>query len=133
MYLIMCYGHFYLKWKWKSLSLVQLFATPWTIQSTEFSRPEYWNGKPFPFPGDLPNPGFKPRSPTLQVGSLPVEPQGKPKDMGVGSLSLLQGFFPTQELNWGLLYGQQILYRLSYQGSLFLFNVCLCLLFIWSD
>ena len=32
------------KWKWKSLSCVRLFATPWTIQSTEFSRPEYWSG-----------------------------------------------------------------------------------------
>ena len=30
--------------KWKSLSHVQLFATPWTIQSMEFSRPEYWSG-----------------------------------------------------------------------------------------
>ena len=32
-----------LKWKWKSLSCVQLFATQWTIQSMEFSRPEYWS------------------------------------------------------------------------------------------
>ena len=40
---------------WKSLSPVQLFVTPWTIQSMEFSRPEYWSGKPFPSPGDLPN------------------------------------------------------------------------------
>ena len=35
---------------WKSLSRVQLFATPWTIQSTEFSRQEYWSGLPFPSP-----------------------------------------------------------------------------------
>ena len=32
------------KWMWKSLSCVQLFATPWTIQSMEISRPEYWSG-----------------------------------------------------------------------------------------
>jgi len=32
----------------------------------------------FPSPGDLPNPGIKPRSPTLQADSLPAEPQGKP-------------------------------------------------------
>ena len=32
------------KWKWKSLSRVQLFATPCTMQSMEFSRPEYWSG-----------------------------------------------------------------------------------------
>ena len=43
----------------------------------EFSRPEYWSGQPFPSPGDLPNPGIKPRSPTLQADSLPAEPQGK--------------------------------------------------------
>ena len=64
--------------KWKLLSHVWLFATPWTIQSMEFSRPEYWSGNPFPSPGDLPNPGIEPRSPTLQVDSLPAEPQGKP-------------------------------------------------------
>ena len=51
---------------------------PMTIQSMEFSRPEYWSGLPFPSPGDLPNPGIEPRSPTLQADSLPAEPQGKP-------------------------------------------------------
>ena len=65
----------------------------------ESSRPEYWSGRPFPPPGDLPNPGIEPRSPALQADSLPAEPQGKPKNTGVGSLSLLQGIFPTQELN----------------------------------
>ena len=66
--------------KWKSLSCVQLFVTPWTLQSTEFSRPEYWSGQPFPSPGDLPNPGIKPRFPTLQADFKPAEPPGKPKD-----------------------------------------------------
>ena len=65
----------------------------------EFSRPEYWSGWPFPSSGDLPNPGIKPRSPELQADSLPAEPQRKPKNIGVGSLSLLQGIFLTQELN----------------------------------
>ena len=60
-------------WKWKSLSRVRLFATPWTIQSREFSRPEYWSGLPFPSPGDLPNPGIELRSPALQADSLPAE------------------------------------------------------------
>ena len=46
---------------------------------TVFSRPEYWNGEPFPSPGDLPNPGMEPRSPALQADSLPAEPQGKPR------------------------------------------------------
>ena len=50
-------------------------------------------------------------------GSLPAEPQGKPKNNGVGSLSLLQEIFPTQESNRGLLHGRRILYQLSYQGS----------------
>ena len=44
----------------------------------EISRQEYWSGLPFPFPGDLPNPEIKPRSPTLQADSLPSEPPGKP-------------------------------------------------------
>ena len=48
--------------------------------------------------------------------SLPAEPQGKPKNTGVGSLSLLQWLFPIQESNRGLLYCRQILYQLSYQG-----------------
>ena len=43
----------------------------------EFSRPEYWSGYPFPFPGNLPNPGIKPRSPALQADSLPAQLQGK--------------------------------------------------------
>ena len=64
--------------KWKLLSHVGLFATPWTIQSMEFSRPEYWSGQPFPSPRDPPNPGIKPRSPALQAKSLPAEPQEKP-------------------------------------------------------
>ena len=45
----------------------------------EFSRPEYWSGYLFPFPGDLPNLGIKPRSPTLQADSLPAQPQGNLK------------------------------------------------------
>ena len=48
------------------------------IQSMKFSRPEYWSGKPFPSPGDLPTPGIKPRSPAIQADSLPAESQGKP-------------------------------------------------------
>ena len=57
------------------------------------------------------------RSPALQADSLPAEPQGKPKNTGEGSLSLLQWIFLAQELNLGLLHCRQILYRLSQQGS----------------
>ena len=71
--------------KGKSLSCIQLFMTPWTIHSVEFSRPEYWSGQPFPSLGNLTNPGTEPRSPALQVDSLPVDLQGKPKNTGVGS------------------------------------------------
>ena len=92
------------KWKWKLPSHVPLFATPWTIQSMEFSRPEYWSGKRFPSPRDLCNPGIESRSPELQADSLPAEPQGKPKNTGLGSLSLLKWIFPNQESNWGLLH-----------------------------
>ena len=46
--------------------------------SIGFSRPEYWSGLPFPSPGELPNPGIKPRSPALQEDFLPSEPPGKP-------------------------------------------------------
>ena len=43
-----------------------------------FSRQEYWSGLPFPSSGDLPNSGIEPRSPALQVESLPTELWGKP-------------------------------------------------------
>ena len=46
-----------------------------------------------------PKGGIEPRSSALQADSLPSEPLGKPKNTGVGSLSLLQGIFPTQESN----------------------------------
>ena len=64
------FGHF---------SRGQLFATPWTVVhqaplSLEFSRQEYWGGLAFPSPGDLPEPGIKPRSSALQADSLPSEP-----------------------------------------------------------
>ena len=58
------------KVKVKSVSRVRLFATPWTVAyqtspSMGFSRQEDWNGLPFPSPGDLPNSGIDPGSPTL--------------------------------------------------------------------
>ena len=65
------------------LSHVQLFATPWAVAcqaplSMGFSREEYWSRLPCLPPGDLPNPGIKPRSPALQSNSLLSEPPGKP-------------------------------------------------------
>ena len=63
----------------KSLSHVQLFATPWLVAyqaspSMGFSKQGHCSGLPFPSPGDLPDPGIKPGSPTLQADALPSEP-----------------------------------------------------------
>ena len=63
--------------------LCPALVTPWTVAcqaplSIGFSRQEYWSELSFPPPGDFPNPGIEPRSPTLQVDSLPSEPAGKP-------------------------------------------------------
>ena len=71
----------------------------------------------FPFSRGSSQPRDWSRSPTLQADSLSAESQGKPKNTGVGSLSLLQGIFPPQELNQGLLHCRWILHQLSYQGS----------------
>ena len=104
-------------------SVVSDSATPWTaahqapLSMGGFSRQEYWSGLPGSLPGGLPNPSIGPRSSTLKVDSLPSEPLGKPSDTGVGSFSLLQGIFPTQGSNQGLLNCRQILYQLSYKGS----------------
>ena len=71
----------------KSLSRVQLFATPWTIVyqaplSVGFSRQAYWSGLPFPSPGDLPDPGIEHGSPALQADALTSEPPGKRESKG---------------------------------------------------
>ena len=68
------------------LNRVQLFAIPWTVVCKaplplEFSRQEYWNGLPFPTPGDLPDPAIKPLSlvsPALADGFLTTVPSEKP-------------------------------------------------------
>ena len=62
----------------------------------------------FPSPGDLPDPGIKPRSPTLQADSLPAEPQGKPFAAVAKSLQLcltlcdpIPGILQARTLEWG--------------------------------
>ena len=65
----------------KSLSCVQLFATPWTVAyqappSMGFSRQEYLSGLTFPSPRDLLDSGIKPLSPALQADALPSEAPG---------------------------------------------------------
>ena len=61
------------------LNHVWLFVTPLTVAPLPmgFSRQQYWNGLPFPSPGDIPNPSIEPGSPVLQADSLPSEPQGE--------------------------------------------------------
>ena len=75
----------------KLFSRVRLFATPLTVTnqappSMGFSRQEYWSGLPFPSPGDLPDTGIEPRSPTLLADALPSEPPGKAK-IGLQNIS----------------------------------------------
>ena len=58
------------------------FATPWTVAhrtplSMGFPRQEYWRGLPFPSPGDLPDPGIEPESPTLAGEFFTTESYGK--------------------------------------------------------
>ena len=82
-------NNFIRKVKVKSLSHVRPFATPWTVAhqalpSMGFSRQGYWSGLPFPSPGDLPDPGIEPRSPSLQADALTSEPPGKPL-LGINS------------------------------------------------
>ena len=65
------------------VQLCPTLVTPWTVAyqaplSMGFSRQEYWSGVPFPSPGDLPNPGIEPSSPTLWADALTSEPPGKP-------------------------------------------------------
>ena len=75
----------YLMCKLSRFSCVQLFVTQWTVArqaplSLEFSRQEYCSGWPFPSPGDFPDTGIEPGSPSLQADSLPSESPGKPQN-----------------------------------------------------
>ena len=112
----------------KSLSCIQLLVTPWTAAyqaplSMGFSRQEYWSELPLLSPeqgirckkieseshSDVSD-SFRPRGLYSSWNSLG-------QNSGVGSLSLLQGIFPTQGLNPGLPHCRQILYQLSHKGS----------------
>ena len=122
----------------QSLSLGQLFVTLCTVVhqaplSMGFSGQEYWSGLPFPSPGDLPHPGEhkyrilkmhlklkESKCESHSVVSDSLRPHGlyspwnsPGQNTGEGSLSLLQGIFPTQGSNSGLQHCGQILYQLS--------------------
>ena len=93
--------NYIVKVKVKSLSHVWFFATPWTVAhqappSRGFSRQEYWSGLPFPSPGDLPDPGIEPRSPTLEADALTSEPL---RNTTISWPLLINGIF-LGELGW---------------------------------
>ena len=103
-------------------SRIQLFAAPWTIAcqaplSVRILQARILKWVVMPSFRGSSQPGIKPWSPTLQADFLPSELPRKPKNTGMGSLSLLQWIFLTQELNWGLLHCRWILYQLSYRES----------------
>ena len=96
--------------KVKSLSRVCLFATPWTVAhqaplSIGFSRQENWSGLPFPSPGDLPDPGLEPGSPTLQADALLSEPPGKPIHPSKLSSNITSSGIPSKTLAPSLILG----------------------------
>ena len=68
-----------------------------------FSRQEYWSELLCPPLGDLPDPGIEPRSSALQVDSLPSEPPGKPMNITMCSLCILQGKLPDPGIEAGSL------------------------------
>ena len=75
--------HFKDKWKCQLLRRAGLFVTPWTVVhqapvSMGFPRQEHWSELPFPFPGDLSNPGIEPASFALQADSLLLSHERSP-------------------------------------------------------
>ena len=115
--------------KVKSLSHVQLFATPWTMAhqaplSMRFSRQEYRSGLPFPSAGDLPNPGIKSGSPALQADSLPPETPGSLPDIK-GQIYLPFPVLTPSSFFWP---SQFYFSKLDKQGCFFFFLISLLLL-----
>ena len=92
---------------------VQLFCDPMNYGVHGILQARILEWVAFSFARGSSNPGIEPQSPSLWADSLPAEPQGKPKYTGVGSLSLLQQIFLTQESNPSLLHCRRIHYQLS--------------------
>ena len=92
----------------KSLSPLRLFATPWVVAyqaptSMGFSRQEYWSGLPFPLPGDLPNSGIEPRSPTLRGILYHLSHQRRPyiTQMGYNKAQIIKAWHLVKTLTVG--------------------------------
>ena len=99
------------------------FVTPWTVAhqaplSMGILQATILEWVAMPFSRGSSQPIDRTQVSCTAGGFLPE----KPKNTGVGSLSLLQGIFPTQESSWDLLHGRWILYPLSYQGSAYKYN-----------
>ena len=102
----------------ESCSVMSLFSTPWTIHTAcGILQARILEWVAFPFFKGSSQPGDRTRLPHCRWILFPAESQGKPKNTGVGSLSLLQQIFLTQESNRVFLHCRQILYQQSYQGS----------------
>ena len=101
---------------WKMFGRVQLFATPWTVQSVDFSRPEHWSGWPFPSPGTFPNQGLNPGLPHCRQPFTSWAAR-EAQEHWSGQPLPSPGTFPAQGWNPGLLHCRRILYQLSHQGS----------------
>ena len=109
------------KVKWKSLSHVWFFVTPWIVHGVLQARTLEWVA--FPFSRGSSNPGIESRDQTqasCTAGKFFTSwATRETQECWVGSLSLHQCIFPTQESNQSLLHCRRILYQLSYQGSPF--------------
>ena len=103
-------------WKWKLLSRVQLFATPWTIQSMEFSRPEYWVGSCSLLQGIFPTWRSNPGLPHCRRILYHLSHQGSPRILEWVAYPFSRGSSPPRKRT-GVSCIAEILYQLSYQGS----------------
>ena len=103
-------------WKRKWLSHVWLFVTPWIVVHG-ILQAKILEWVAFPFSRGSSQPRDQAQISHIAGRFFSSWAIAKSKNTGVGSLSLLQRIFPTQELNQGLLHCRQILYQLSYQGS----------------
>ena len=102
------------------MKVSQSCPTPWDLMDylvREILQARMLEWVAFPFSKRSSQPGIEPRSPALWADYLPAETPGKPKNTGVGTLSLLLWIFLTQESNQCLLHCRQSLYQLSYKGS----------------
>ena len=101
-------------WKWKSCPTL-CHPMDYTVHGILQARILEWVA--FPFSRGSSQPRDWTQVSRIAVNPFPAEPQEKPKNTRVGSLSLFQGIFPIQEPNQGLRHCRWILYQLSYQEA----------------